>query len=83
MFVPFNFTKDSYLADIASGTVTYHAFYLPSNPKLTGGGALDEAVAQFLIAKETKDVSGNTISMKWASTSYDKAWTGHAGLTFI
>ena len=82
MFVPFNFTKDSYIADIASPTITYHGFYLPSNAVLSGA-AVDQSISQFLCAKETKDASGNTVSMQWASPSYDHAWTGHAGYTYI
>jgi hypothetical protein len=82
MFVPFNFTKDSYIADVVSALLVYHGFYLPSNPKLSGA-VLDETYPQFLIAKEVKDAGGTTTSMKWASASYDKAWTGHAGWTYI
>jgi hypothetical protein len=77
-FREFNFIKESYLGDIASPTVTYHGFYVPSNT----GVAVSTSVAQFLIAKETKDVNGNTTSMKYSGRSYDQIWDNRASIYY-
>jgi len=87
MFRSFNFIKESYVADIVSALLTYHGFYQAPNglnqTSLTGGGALDTSVAQFMIAKEVKDASGNTTSMKWASQQFNQIWDNRAALTYI
>lgn len=81
MFRPIDLTKDSYIADIVSALLTYHGFYSPDHP-LTSGGTVDTSKPQFMIAKEVKDASGNTTSMKWASVSYDQIWNDRASLTY-
>ena len=77
-FRPIDFIKDSYLADYASPTVTYHGFYVPNNT----GTPIVTSVAQFLIAKETKDVSGRIISFKWSGRIYDQIWDNRAALSY-
>jgi hypothetical protein len=91
MFRPFNFIKDGYIADIVSSTSVYHGFYNPSTAKLSGS-ALDTSKTQFMVAHETRDVSGNTTKMEWAIASdrlgktaptYDQIWDNRATLTYL
>lgn len=79
MFRSINFIRDGYIAAVASSTVTYHGYY---QPKTAPTGAVDTSVAQFLIAKETKDASGVTTSLQWASRSMDQVWDNRASLTY-
>lgn len=88
-FRTFNFTKDGYIADIASSTTIYHGFYNadPQTVKLSSG-SLDTASAQFMIAKETRNGSGDTTNMQWASTAgnpltYNQVWDNRVSLTYI
>ena len=87
MFRSFNFIKESYIADVVSAILIYHGFYQAPNglnqTTLTGGGALDTAAPQFMIAKEVRDVAGNTISFKWASQQYNQIYDNRAALTYI
>jgi hypothetical protein len=78
-FRPISFIKDSYIAEYASPTVTYHGFYTPSDSSTP----LDTSTAIFLIAKETKDGSGNTITMKWSGNIYNKIWNNRGSINFV
>lgn len=81
-FVPYDYTKDSYLGDPASSTVFYYGYYNPTIVQTTGG-VVDTSKAQFLVLKVTKDVSGNILSWKWASRTYDQIWDNRASLTYV
>lgn len=81
-FVPYDFTKDSFLSDPASATVTYFGFYDPQYCT-TSAGAVDQSVAQFLIVRQVVDGSGNVTSFKWASRSYNQIWADRASLTYV
>ena len=90
-FRPFNLIKDGYIADIVSTTLVYHGFYSPDPTSTkTTGGALDTAIAQFMVAKEVKSAGGDTTSMKWAVDSgltigctYNQIWNNRATLTYL
>lgn len=81
-FVPYDYIKDSFLSDPASSTVTYFGFYNPTIAQ-TSGGTVDTSKAQFLIVKQTVDASGNVLSFKWASRSYDQIWDNRASITYV
>jgi len=86
VFRSFNFIKESYIADVVSAVLVYHGFYQAPNglnQTSISGGVVDPAIAQFMIAKEVRDVSGNTTSMKWASQSFDQIWNNRAALSYI
>lgn len=79
MFRSIHFLREGYIADVASSTVTYHGYY---QPQTSPTGAVSTSVAQFLIAKETKNASGVTTSLQWASRSMDQIWDNRASLTY-
>ncbi len=81
-FVPYDYTKDSFLSDPASATVKYIGYYNPQTSQ-TSGGVVDTSKAQFLIVKQVTDVSGNVLSFKWASRTYDQVWDNRATLTYV
>jgi hypothetical protein len=78
MFRPFDFIKDSFLADYVSPTVTYYGFYNPSNLN----SSVNTALPQFKMAKEVKDGSGRITSFKWSGNSYDQIWNDRATIVY-
>lgn len=93
MFRPFDQIKDSYIADTSGVTTIYHGFYAPGGTyNGVSAGSIDTSKAQFKIAKETRDGSGNTTSMVWATPTtmttpgvaqYDQIWNNRASLNYV
>lgn len=79
MFRSIHFIREGYISEVASSTVVYHGYY---QPQIAPAGAVSTSLPQFLIAKETKDGSGNTIALQWASISMNQIWDNRASLTY-
>lgn len=69
------------MADIVSSVLVYHGWYDPKKV-YDSSASLDTSKDIFRIAKEVKDVDGNTVSMKYATTNTDQVWDDRASLNY-
>ena len=77
-FRPIAFTKDSFICDPVSAVVLYYGFYRPNN----SGTTINTATAQFLIARETRNAGGTTLTFKYAGNDYNQIWDNRAALSY-
>lgn len=80
-FRTYDFIKDSILIDYASATVIYYGLYVPPQGDPMSG-SVDTSQPIFLIQRETLDLSGRPITLKWACRAYSQVWDDRATINY-